>query len=75
LRGVRLSPLTVVLGQLFIRRRDRRKLIGQAEIEHVYGAIGFDFDIAGLLVAMNDASLVRCLQRIGDLSSDDEGFL
>jgi hypothetical protein len=47
----------------------------QAEVQHLHGAVGPDFDIARFEVAMNDALLVRGLERVGNLSGDGQGFV
>ncbi len=52
-------------------RRSQR--FGQAEVEDFYRAVGANFHIRGLQVAMNDALLVRRLERFRDLAGDGEG--
>ena len=42
----------------------------QPEVQHLHRAIGFDLDVGGLQIAMDDALLVRGLERLGDLLRD-----
>ena len=65
----------VIVGELrqvaATRRRSRRvHRLGQAEVEHLHEAIGGDLDVGGLQIAMDDAALVRRLERLGDLPRD-----
>ena len=46
--------------------------LGQAEVEHLDGAVGPDLDVGRLEIAMNDALLVRGFERLGDLPRDRE---
>jgi hypothetical protein len=43
---------------------------GQPEIEHLDRAIGPDFDVGGLQIAVHDAFFVRGLERVGNLMND-----
>ena len=51
-----------------------RRTLGfrQAEVEHLDGAVGADLDVARLEIAMDDALLVRGVERVGDLPRDAE---
>jgi hypothetical protein len=42
----------------------------QAEIQHLHRTIRFELDVRGLQVTMDDALLVRGLERVGDLVGD-----
>ena len=50
----------------FIWRDDLR----QPEVQHLHHAVRTNLDVGGLEVAVNDAVLVRGLERLGDLPSD-----
>ena len=52
----------------------RRGLSGfrQPEVEHLHGAVRADFDVRRLQITMDDALLVRRLQRLGDLFRDQQ---
>ena len=58
------------------RRRDREpRAVGacglrQAEVEHLHRAVRRDLDVRGLQVAVDDALLVRGLERVGNLPRD-----
>ncbi len=43
---------------------------GETEVQHLRPAVGTDFDVRGLEVAMNDALLVRRFEPLGDLLRD-----
>ena len=45
----------------------------EAEVEHLHLAGWRDLDIGGLQVAVNDAFLVRCFERFGDLMREPDG--
>ena len=47
----------------------------QSEIQHFDHAVGADFDVGGLQIAMNDPALVRGLERVGNLPRDGQGFV
>ncbi len=47
--------------------------LGQPEVQHLHGAVGPHLDVGGLQIAMDDALLVRRLQRLGDLRRDRQG--
>jgi hypothetical protein len=65
--------------------RDRRRVIvlqygrtadfGESEIEYLDGSIRFDFDVAGLQVAVCDAFLVRRFERIRNLLRNPNRFV
>ena len=59
------SPGTGSLGESF----------GEAEIQHFHAALGSDFDVGGLEIAVHDALLVRVFQRFGDLARNGQSFL
>ena len=44
--------------------------LGQAEVEHLDGAVRRELDVGRLQVAVDDAALVRGLERLGDLPRD-----
>ena len=44
--------------------------LGEAEVEHLHRAVGADLDVGGLEIAMDDALLVRGVERVGDLARD-----
>ena len=44
--------------------------LGQAEVEHLHRAVGADLDVGRLQVPMDDALLVRGLERLGNLPRD-----
>jgi hypothetical protein len=45
-------------------------VLGEAEVEHFDGAVRTELDVCRLQVAVDDALLVGCLKRIGDLPGD-----
>ena len=49
------------------RRAGRVHRLREAEVEHLHRAVGADLDVRGLQIAMDDALLVRGLERLGDL--------
>ena len=56
-------------------RRSGSSSLGQAEVEHLDRAVGRDLDVGRLQVAMDDALLVRRLERLGDLPGDGQRFV
>ena len=44
--------------------------LGEAEVQHLDGAVVADFDIRGLQIAVHDAVLVRRVERAGHLRRD-----
>ncbi len=58
----------------FLIEVDDRRLFGQAEVEQLHDAALGDEDVGGLHVAMNDALLVRRVERIGDLDGEVDHF-
>ena len=44
--------------------------LGETEVEHLHRAVGADLDVRRLEIAMDDALLVRRLERVGDLPRD-----
>jgi hypothetical protein len=44
----------------------------RAEVEDLHDAVRRDLDVGGLQIAMDDASLVRGIERIGDLARDGQ---
>ena len=46
--------------------------LGQAEVEHLHGAVGADHDVGRFQIAMDDAAGVRRRQRIGDGNGDPQ---
>ena len=49
--------------------------LGEPEVEHLDPALGRDLDVGGLQVAVDDAVLVRLLERLRDLERDAGGLL
>ena len=49
--------------------------LGQAEVEHLHRAIWPDLDVGGFQIPVDDALLVRRLERLGDLPGDGERFI
>ena len=45
---------------------------GQAEVEHLHGAVRADHDVGRFQIAMDDAARVRRRQRIGDRNGDSQ---
>ena len=75
----RITPSRVAamlrVGDCEHRRRRRvfgRQRLRQAEVENLDGAVVREHDIRGLEVAVHDAVLVRCLERVGDLPRDGQ---
>ena len=52
----------------------RRHRLGQTEVEHFDRAVVTQLDIRGLEIAVDDAVLVRGLERLGDLPGDGHQF-
>ena len=42
--------------------------LGQTEVEDLDDAVRSDLDVARLQITMNDSSLMRCIQRFGELT-------
>ena len=53
----------------------RRGQLGQAEVEHLDGAIGRDRDVGRLEIAMDDALLVRRGEGLGNLPRQGHGLV
>ena len=53
----------------------RHGRLREAEIEHLHRAVGLHLDVLGFEIAMHDASLVRSLERGGDLTRDPHRLL
>ena len=49
--------------------------LGEPEVEHLHGAVGAHLDVGGLQVAVDDAVLVRGLERLGNLTRDRQRVL
>jgi hypothetical protein len=62
-----------IVGEIDARRRGRRRLhrLGQTEVEHLHLAARRELDVGRLEIAMDDAFLVRRLERVGDLRAID----
>ena len=52
-----------------------RERLRQAKIQHLHRAIVANLDVRGLEIAMDDAALVRELERLGDLARDREHLI
>ena len=73
-------PISVIAGEVIVgefasaladaRRAGRVHRLRQTEVEHLHRAVGADFDVRGLEIAMDDALLVRGFERVGDLARD-----
>ena len=48
---------------------------GEAEVEDFEAAVGGDFDVGGLEVAMDDAFFVGVFERVDELLDEGEGFV
>ena len=49
-------------------------VLGDAEVHHFDVAVGADHDVGRLQVAMDDAALVREVNRFGDLRRESHGL-
>lgn len=65
------------MGEAQADKRARRRVerLGEPEVEHLDGAVIADLDVGGLQVAVDDALLVRRLERVGDLPADRDGLV
>ena len=79
----RIMPSCVIAGDVMVAPvalralrplRDLREL-REPEVQHLHRAIRADLHIARLQVAMDDAFLVRRLERLGDLPRDRKRVL
>ena len=52
-----------------------RQGFGQAEVQHLHGAVGGHLDVGGLQIAVDDALVVRVLERVGHLPRDGQRFV
>ena len=50
----------------------RRSRLRQTEVEDLHDPVGRDLDIGGLQIAVDDALLVRRVERFGDLPRDGQ---
>ena len=76
-------PICVIAGDVIVgefgcmsldaARRLHR--FGQSEVEHLHRAVGADFHVGGLEIAVDDPLLVCGFERVGDLFRDGEGFV
>jgi hypothetical protein len=48
--------------------------LGEAEVENLHRARGRDLDVRGLEIAMDNAVLVRGVERVGDLTREGKGL-
>ena len=53
----------------------RPSKLRQPEIQYLHDAVGRDLDVRGFEIAMDDALLMRRLQRLGDLLRDGQRFV
>jgi hypothetical protein len=56
-------------------RRRRVERLGQPEVQHLDLPVGSQLHVVGLQVAVDDAALVRHLQRLGDLPGHLQGLV
>ena len=74
----RIKPACVIAGVVIVgdserldeERASRFDRLRQSEVQHLHRAIVADLDVGGLQIAMDDALLVRGLERLGDLLRD-----
>ena len=75
----RITPTPVIIAGVVIvgdcddargHRARRFQRLGQAEVQHLHGAVRPHLDVGGLQIAVNDALLVRRFERFGDLLRD-----
>ena len=74
------TPACVMAGDVSIGECDRIAVraacrvqrLGQAEVEHLDDAVGRDLHVGRLEIAVDDAALVRRLERLGDLPRDGQ---
>ena len=52
-----------------------RALLGQAEVHHLHMPFRREHDVRGLQITMDDALLVRLVERLGDFQADLQGVL
>ena len=52
------------------RGRRRIQRFGEAEVEHLHGAVRTDLDVGRLEIPVDNALLVRRFKRLGDLPGD-----
>jgi hypothetical protein len=65
----------LMVGEFSPPPTDGAGLLCQSEIEHLYHAIRLEHDVAGFQIAMGDAFLVSCLQRVTYLPCDTQGVV
>ena len=53
-------------------RSNRRERFGEAEVQHLHGAVFADLDVRGLQIAVDDSLIVRRFERLGDLLRNRE---
>jgi len=53
----------------------RLERLGQPEVQHLHRAVGSHLHVGRLQIAVDDALLVRRLERIGNLLRDREGLV
>ena len=75
-------PIWVIAGEVTVGElttasgiRGVASNLREPEVEDLDDAVGPDFDVRRLQVAVDDALLVRGLERVGDLPRDFEGFV
>ena len=56
-------------------RRPSLQRLRQTEVEHLHRAVLRQLDVGGLQIAVDDAALVRGLERRGDLTRDRQRFV
>ena len=62
--------MLVIVGEFAMAPDARVGRLGQAEVEHLHGAVGAHHDVGGLEIAVDDAPLVSGLERLDDLRRD-----
>ena len=76
-----MTPIPVTAGLVIVASDGlpafRRGIEGlrQSKVQHFHHAIGSNLDVCGLQIAVDDAPLMRGLERFGDLASNRQCFI